>query len=237
MVEILPKIEPEEHRLEPELKVCDPAKADHTVPMEEWRIMKIMAELVEGFSFLRKYKLTASIYGTARDTFHPSVYADAEKLAGYLAKSGFAVVTGGAGGIMQAANKGAFEAGGKSVGLNIKLPEEQGGNKYVTEEMTFNYFFTRRVMLAFASEVYIFFPGGFGTLDEFFEILTLVQTNKIKRLPIICVGREYWDPLVEFMKKNMLEKNKAIDPEDLDLFVVVDTPKEAYEQILKLVKC
>ncbi|MEK7530641.1 MAG: TIGR00730 family Rossman fold protein [Patescibacteria group bacterium] len=237
MVDILPKVAPEEHRLEPELKVCDPEKTDHTVDMEGWRIMKIMAELVEGFGLLRKYRLTASIYGTARMTFNDKVYADAERLAGYLAKSGFAIITGGAGGIMRSANKGAFEAGGQSVGLNIRLPQEQGGNKFVTEEMTFNYFFTRRVMLAFASEVYIFFPGGYGTLDEFFEILTLVQTNKIKRLPIVCVGRDYWDPLVDYMKKVLLEKNKAIDPEDLELFVVVDTPEEAYEQILKLVKC
>ncbi len=230
-------VPPTIHRMEGELKICDPVKTDHTRDMESWRIFKIMAEFVDGFDLLKKYKLAATIFGSARCSMNDQIYKDAEALAGKLAKSGFAVITGGAGGIMEAANKGAFEAGGKSIGLNIKLPDEQGGNKYTTESATFNYFFSRRVMLSFASEVYIAFPGGFGTMDEFFEVLTLVQTNKIKRIPIILYSKAFWSPLVDFMKKTLLEDNKTINAEDLDLFVVVDTVDEAYDKIIELVKC
>lgn len=225
------------HRMEGELKVCDPEKTDHTRDMESWRIFKIMAELVDGFDLLRKYKLAATFFGSARETLDQRYYADASELASKLAQSGFAVMSGGAGGVMQAANKGAFEAGGKSVGLNIKLPQEQGSNKYLTEELTFNYFFTRRVMLSFAAEVYIFFPGGFGTLDEFFEIVTLVQTGKIKKIPIVVYGRDFWEPVIVMLKNNLLDKHGTIDREDLKLFTLVDSVNEAYEHILNSVKC
>ena len=226
------------HRMEGDLKVCDPFKTDHTKDMESWRILKIMDELVQGFGLLKKYRLAATFFGSARYKLDDhKLYKDAEDLAGMLAKSGFAVITGGATGIMESANKGAFEAGGKSVGLNIKLQNEQGGNKYLSESLYFNYFFTRRVMLSFASEVYIFFPGGFGTLDEFFEIATLEQTNKIKRIPIILYDKEYWTPFITLLREMVLKVEHAINPEDLDLFVIVDTVDEAYEQILKLVKC
>lgn len=130
---------------------------------------------------------------------------------------------------MEALNKGAFEAGGRSVGLNILLPQEQALNQYVNESATFHYFFTRKVSLAFSSEVYIYFPGGFGTLDEFFEILTLVQTKKIQPLPIILVGRDYWSPLVEWMRTTVLERYQGIHEDDLSLFHVVDTAEEAIE--------
>jgi uncharacterized protein (TIGR00730 family) len=165
------------------------------------------------------------------------VYDDASALAGKLAKAGFTVITGGASGIMEAANKGAFEAGGKSVGLNIELPSEQGSNPYLTDSATFNYFFSRKVMLSFASEVYIFFPGGFGTLDEFLEILTLVQTRKIKRIPIILYNKGYWTPLLKFFENHLLKEYQTIDKADLSLYHVVDSVDEAYESILKLVKC
>lgn len=230
-------VPPTIHRMEGELKVCDPVKADHTKDMESWRILKIMGELVDGFALLKKYKLAATFFGSARDTMDPQIYLDAEILAGRLAQSGFAVLTGGAGGIMEAANKGAFEAGGQSIGLNIRLPQEQGSNKYLTEEYTFNYFFTRRVMLSFASEVYIFFPGGFGTLDEFFEIVTLVQTGKIKRTPIILYGRDFWENFTEVFKDTLLKAEHTINRADLDLFVICDTPDDAYEKIITLVKC
>lgn len=138
---------------------------------------------------------------------------------------------------MGAANKGAFEAGGQSVGLNIKLPHEQNENPYLTDSLTFNYFFTRRVMLSFASEVYIFFPGGYGTLDEVFEILTLIQTNKIKHIPVILYGKEFWVPLVSLFEDMLLKTQHAISKGDLDIFVVADSVDEAYEQILTLVKC
>lgn len=224
--------------MEGELKVCDPVKTDHTRTMEGWRILKIMDELIQGFELLKKYRLAATFFGSARSTLKdPRMYSDAEELARRLALSGFAVITGGAQGIMGAASKGAYEAKGDSIGLNIRLPQEQGSNPYLTEEYTFNYFFTRRVMLSFASEVYIFFPGGFGTLDEFFEILTLVQTGKIKRIPIILYGKDFWAPLMSLVEDMLYKVQRAVSKEDLDLVVICDTPDEAYEKILTLVKC
>lgn len=224
--------------MEGELKVCDPVKTDHTRTMEGWRILKIMDELIQGFELLKKYRLAATFFGSARSTLKdPRMYSDAEELARRLALSGFAVITGGAQGIMGAASKGAYEAKGDSIGLNIRLPQEQGSNPYLTEEYTFNYFFTRRVMLSFASEVYVFFPGGFGTLDEFFEILTLVQTGKIKRIPIILYGKDFWAPLMSLVEDMLYKVQRAVSKEDLDLVVICDTPDEAYEKILTLVKC
>lgn len=224
--------------MEGELRVCDPVKTDHTRTMEGWRILKILDELIQGFELLKKYRLAATFFGSARSTLKdPRMYSDAEELARRLALSGFAVITGGAQGIMGAASKGAYEAKGDSIGLNIRLPQEQGSNPYLTEEYTFNYFFTRRVMLSFASEVYIFFPGGFGTLDEFFEIVTLVQTGKIKRIPIILYGKDFWAPLMSLVEDMLYKVQRAVSKEDLDLVVICDTPDEAYEKILTLVKC
>ncbi len=205
--------------------------------LESWRLFKIMSEFTEGFDLLGKYGLAASIFGTARGTFESHFYQEAEELAGKLAKAGFAIITGGAAGIMQSANKGAYEAGGTSVGLNIRLPSEQFENKFLTEFITFDHFFVRKVMLTFASEVYIYFPGGFGTLDEFFEILTLIQTKKIKRVPIVLYGKEYWTPLLEFFKNKLLGEHSAISPEDMDLFVLVDSVDEAFTYITANVKC
>ncbi|MEK7602308.1 MAG: TIGR00730 family Rossman fold protein [Patescibacteria group bacterium] len=215
----------------PEPLVCKPQQ------IESWRIFKIMSEFVEGFELLKKYGLAATFFGTARETFEGHFYTDATELAGRLAKSGYAVFTGGNNGIMQAANKGAFEAGGASVGLNIRLGEDQNLNKYLTESVTFDHFFVRKVMLAFASEVYIYFPGGFGTLDEFTEILTLVQTKKIRKVPIVLYGKEYWDPLVTFFNQKLFKEHGAISEEDLKLFTVVDSVDEAYEYIMQNVKC
>lgn len=228
---------PEEHRFEEDLRVCDPEKTDHTHTVESWRVFKIMAELVEGFELLRKYRLAATFFGSARTRAGDPIYEAATSLASHLARSGFTVVTGGAAGIMEAANKGAYEAGGKSIGLNIQLPAEQSVNQFLTDGLTFNYFFTRKVMLSFASEVYIFFPGGFGTLDEFLEILTLVQTRKIKRIPIILYGKSYWEPLLTYFKDELYGRYEAIDKRDLSLYEVVDDVDDAYEKILKLVNC
>lgn len=226
---------PDEHRMEGELKVCDPAKTDHTQTIESWRVFKIMAEFVSGFEILKKYRLAATIFGSARAEEHRD--SKAEALGRMLAQSGFTIITGGADGIMKAGNKGAYEVGGQSVGLNIELPEEQSVNQYLTDSQTFNYFFTRKVMLSFASEVYVFFPGGYGTLDEFTEILTLVQTNKIKRIPIVLVDRDYWTPIVELFKNHLYERYKTISKDDLNLYTVVDTVEEAHAKILELVKC
>jgi uncharacterized protein (TIGR00730 family) len=211
--------------------VCKPAK------MESWRVFKIMSEFVEGFDLLRRYGLAASFFGTARASFEAPVYAHATELAARLAKHGFAIITGGSAGIMQAANKGAYEVGGASVGLNIRLSDGQKDNAYLTDHYEFDHFFVRKVMLTFASEVYIYFPGGFGTLDEFTEILTLVQTKKIRKIPIVLFGKAYWDPLIEFFRTMLYEKHHAIDEADLDLFKVVDSVDEAFEYIIANVTC
>jgi uncharacterized protein (TIGR00730 family) len=228
---------PEEHRLDKDLRICDPEKTDHTQDIETWRVFKIMAEFIEGFSLLRRYKLAVTFFGSARSQLSPGIYEGATELASRLSKSGFAVITGGAAGIMEAANKGAYQAGGESIGLNIKLPSEQQPNQYLTDGQTYNYFFSRKVMLSYASEAYIFFPGGYGTLDEFLEILTLVQTNKIKRIPILLYSKEYWEPITALFKDHLLKKYRTISEGDLDLYRVVDTVDEAYDAVIQEVRC
>ena len=205
--------------------------------VESWRVFRIMSEFVEGFELLRKHGLAATFWGSARMTPGDKYYKEAEELAAKLAKKGFAIITGGGPGIMEAGNVGAFKVGGKSIGLNIELPMEQKLNPYTTETESFDFFFSRKVMLTFASEVYVYFPGGFGTLDEFFEIVTLIQTKKIEPLPVIVYGKEYWEPLIAFFEKELLRKHKTISKEDLDLFHVVDSVDEAYKYILKNVDC
>ena len=211
--------------------VCKPRK------LESWRVFKIMSEFVEGFDLIQKYGLAATFFGTARCGFESQVYKDATALAGALAKNGFAVITGGSAGVMEAANKGAYEAGGASIGLNIELDTEQGLNRYVTESVTFHHFFVRKVMLTFASEVYIYFPGGFGTLDEFTEILTLVQTRKIRKVPIVLYGKHYWEPIVQMFEERLFKEYAAIDESDLELYRVVDSVDEAVEYITANVRC
>ncbi len=195
--------------------------------VEPWRVFKIMSEFVDGFDLIRRYTLAVSFFGSARATLDPAYYQAATDLAAKLAKEGYAVITGGSAGIMQAANKGAYDAGGSSVGLNIRLPHAQADNGYLTEKAEFDHFFVRKVMLTFASEVYIFFPGGFGTLDEFFEIVTLVQTEKICKVPIVMFGAAYWNPLLSFIDEQLLTKFKTVGPEDRALLHVVDSVDEA----------
>jgi uncharacterized protein (TIGR00730 family) len=211
--------------------VCKPRE------LESWRVFKIMSEFVEGFEILKKYGTAVSFFGTARATFEDHFYKEATELAHRLAKDGFAVITGGSAGVMEAANKGAYEAGGASVGLNIRLEDNQGLNSYLTDSYTFEHFFVRKVMLAFASEAYVFFPGGYGTMDEFFEMVTLIQTKSIRSVPIVVYGREYWEPLIAFFKTKMLDEHQAIDPGDLDLFYLADTVDEAYDYIRKHARC
>lgn len=213
------------------LLVCKPRQ------IESWRLFKIMSEFVEGFDILRRYGLAASFFGSARTKPGDEIYHKVEGLAARLAHKGFAIVTGGSAGVMQAANKGAFEAGGASVGLNINLAESQGYNPYLTDRFGFDHFFVRKVMLTYASEVYVYFPGGFGTLDEFFEIVTLVQTGKIRRVPIVLFGKSYWTPLQEFIQKTMYEERGNIDEKDMELYKIVDTVDEAFEYITANVTC
>jgi uncharacterized protein (TIGR00730 family) len=213
------------------LLVCKPKK------IESWRVFKIMSEFIEGFDIIRRYGLAVTFFGSARAKPEDESYKLAEELAGLLAKKGFAVITGGSSGIMEAANKGAFTAGGMSVGLNINLSDKQSYNPYLTEKFVFDHFFVRKVMLTYASEVYIYFPGGFGTLDEFFEIVTLVQTKKIRRVPIVLFGKSYWEPLVTCMRETLLNDYHTIDDADLSLFVIVDTVDEAFEYITTNTTC
>ena len=220
-------------RIEEELLVARSQEEDE---IESWRVFKIIAELVSGFELLRHYDLAVTVFGSSRCEAGNDVYENAEALAAKLAHAGFAVITGGAHGVMQAANKGAKEAGGESVGLNIKLPSAQQANSWTTDGQEFNYFFTRKVMLAFASEVYIFFPGGFGTLDEFFEILTLVQTKKVKPVPIILIGTEYWRPLIEWFLHTLRDRYHTISAEDMLIYDLVDSVDEAMEVITKRVR-
>lgn len=219
-------------RVEKEL-LCPSTTEDE---VESWRIFKIIAELVAGFELLRRYDLAATIFGSSRRSAGDAVYQEAEELARRLVQAGFAVITGGADGVMQAANKGAKDAGGESVGLNIKLSTTQQPNGYTTDGQEFNYFFTRKLMLSFASEVYIFFPGGFGTLDELFEIMTLVQTKKIKPLPIILIGVEYWQPLIAWFEQTLKARYHTIDGEDMRIYHLVDSVDEAMEVVNKRVQ-
>ncbi len=198
---------------------------------ESWRIFKIIGEFVEGVEALNEIGPAVSIFGSARTSSDDPIYKTAEKIAAMFVKNKFAVITGGGGGIMEAANKGAAEAGGKSIGLNIVLPREQIPNPYSNIKVEFNYFFIRKVMFIKYATAYIIMPGGLGTLDEFFEAATLIQTQRIKPLPIILVGSDYWSGLIDWLK-NQLLKTLKISPDDMDIFQVMDSP----EEIIKTVK-
>jgi len=194
-----------------------------------WRIFRIMAEFVEGFQFLSELKREVTIFGSARTPEDDRWYKESRKLGKMLAECGFTVITGGGPGIMEAANRGALDGGGASIGLNIQLPREQRANPYITRGRGFHYFFTRKVMLAASAQAYVFFPGGFGTLDEFFEMVVLIQTGKAQKIPIVCVGKDFWDPLEKFIDTVILEKFKAIDKSDRQFYTIVDTASEAFK--------
>ncbi len=200
------------------------------------RLIKIMNEFVNGYKFIRHYKKAVSIFGSARTSLDKRVYKEAHKLGYELAKAGFAVITGGGPGIMQAANEGALKFGGESVGLNIHLPNEQRINPYVNESTSFHYFFTRKVMLASVSQVYVFFPGGFGTMDEMFEMLTLIQTKKVAPIKIILVNKKFWSPMINWIKTTIYGHNKAIGKADVNLFNLVDNADEAMALVNKMVR-
>jgi len=197
-----------------------------------WRIFRVMAEFTEGFDELATVGPAVSFFGSARAKPDQKYYKLAEKTAAEIAKAGFAVITGGGGGIMEAANRGAAEAGGKSIGLNIELPMEQIPNEYQNLSLHFRYFFCRKVMFLKYAHGFIVFPGGYGTMDEFFESLVLIQTLKQASFPVILMGSSYWDGLVSWMKETMLNEYKHISPEDMDVFTVVDEPEAAAKIIV-----
>jgi uncharacterized protein (TIGR00730 family) len=197
-----------------------------------WRIFRIMSEFVQGFEFLSQSSQEVTIFGSARTSPEDPWYQEAEKLGKLLVGSGHTVITGGGPGIMEGANKGAKEAGGPSIGLNIRLPLEQRINPYVTHGQAFHYFFTRKVMLAASAQAYVYFPGGFGTLDELFEIVTLIQTQKMEHTPIICIGKDFWTGLFNWVKSAQIETYQTVSQKDLDLINVVDSAEEAHKIIL-----
>jgi len=196
------------------------------------RVSRISREFAKGFEFIKTHPKSVTFFGSARFKENHPYYKKAQNIARRLSEEGFAIVTGGGPGIMEAANRGACEAGGPSLGFNIKLPHEQVANPYVTKSVDFYYFFSRKVSLSFSAEAYVYFPGGFGTLDEFFEILTLVQTNKICKVPIILVGNEYWKVFNDFIERELLTKYKTIGKQDMKLYTMTDDDDE----IIKIIK-
>jgi len=198
---------------------------------DPWRIFRIMAEFVDGFDELSAIGDAVTIFGSARTKPSDKYYKMAEKTAALLAKNNLAVITGAGPGIMEAANKGTKAAGGVSIGLNIDVPIIQEPNKFITKLIDFRYFFCRKVMFVKYAKAFIIFPGGFGTMDEFFESITLIQTSRIEKFPVILMGSEYWKGLIDWMKQDMLRENR-VEKNDLDLFSVVDKPEEA----LKIIK-
>ncbi len=200
---------------------------------DSWKIFKIMAEFVDGFEKLSKIGPCVSIFGSARTKPDNKYYKLAEEIAYLLTKAGFGVITGGGPGIMEAGNKGAKRGEGKSVGVNIELEFEQHPNKYIDNDklISFDYFFVRKVMFMKYSQGFVVMPGGFGTFDELFEAITLIQTNKIAKFPIVLVGKDYWSGLIDWIKNVMLETEHNIKKEDLNLIKLVDTAKEAADVI------
>jgi len=198
-----------------------------------WRIFRIMSEFVEGFEVMNDVGPAVSVFGSARTKPDDPYYQQAVECGRKLVDARFSVITGGGPGIMEAANKGAYEAKGTSIGLNITLPMEQDANSYQTHELTFRYFFVRKVMFVKYARGFIIFPGGFGTMDEFFESMTLIQTLKIKPFPVICIGTKFWGGLVDWIKNTMLEAHATISPGDLERFRVTDDVDEAIEIVSK----
>ena len=193
---------------------------------DPWRVLRIQSEFVEGFDALNNLPPAISIFGSARTRTDDPLYAQAEDIAGRLVRAGFAVITGGGPGVMEAGNRGAHFADGTSVGLGIELPHEQGMNDFIDIGVNFRYFFARKMMFLKYSQGFITMPGGFGTLDELFEALTLIQTGKVTHFPVVLFGSRYWSPLVAWIR-DTLEEGRFISPGDSDLFVVTDDPEEA----------
>ena len=203
------------------------------IPAESWRILRIMSEFVDSFDYMaRMPEMLVSVFGSARTKEDNPLYDEARNTGKLLVDAGYGVITGGGPGIMEAASRGAFEAGGTSIGLNIELPMEQHPNTYQTDSLSFRYFFVRKVCFLKYSTALIVYPGGFGTLDELSEVLTMVQTHKINMVPIIFVGKKFWQGFIDWTQNTLLEEG-MISPEDMNLFKVVDSGKEAVDWLVE----
>lgn len=207
-----------------------PPVDDSSLTRESWKVFQIMAEFVEGFERLARIRPSVSIFGSARFKPEHPYYQLTEKIARQLSDAGFSVVSGGGPGIMEAANKGAFAGKSLSIGLNIMLPHEQSGNPYQDVAVDFRHFFSRKVMFVKHASAYVVLPGGFGTLDELAEILTLVQTHKTRRIPIILVGSKFWKGLIDWFQSTLVTEG-TISPEDMDLFLIVEEPEQVVDAI------
>ena len=197
---------------------------------DTWRIFRIMSEFVDGFEILSKVGKAVSIFGSARTSPESKHYKLAEEIAYHVSKLGYAIITGSGPGLMEAANKGAHRAQGYSIGLNIQLPHEQKPNRFVDTVLSFRYFFVRKVMFVKYAKAFVILPGGYGTLDEFFEAITLIQTKRISRFPVILFDSKYWKPLLEWLKATVYSHGN-ISKEDMDLFVLADEPKQVAQVI------
>lgn len=211
-------------------RLLETPQPDEFLHTDTWRVFRIMGEFVQGFEDLAPITNGVAIFGSARTLRDDPVYAAAQETGALFVRAGFAVITGGGPGIMEAANKGAIEAGGTSVGCNIELPHEQKSNDYLTLSLKFKYFFVRKMMFVKYSDAFVIFPGGFGTLDELFEALTLIQTGKIHNFPVVLYGSGYWRPMLDWLKGPMLSERKIVD-EDFRRLHVTDSP----EEIVKIV--
>jgi uncharacterized protein (TIGR00730 family) len=215
-----------------EVLLRSPEPEDEYKTSDSWRVFRIMGEFVGGFDELATITRGVSIFGSARTHEKDQMYMAAHETASLLAKAGFEIITGGGPGVMEAANRGAFEAGKMSVGCNIELPFEQIPNSYLTKSLSFKYFFVRKTMFIKYSNAYIIFPGGFGTMDELFEALTLIQTRKIRNFPVVLFGSQYWRGLLAWLTSTMLNE-KMINPEDLSLIHLTDSPTDAVNFIIR----
>lgn len=212
--------------------IQDVAKTPYNLAQtDSWKLFKVMAEFVEGYDLMAKYKNEVTIFGSARTHEGDAYYIEARKLGEILGLNNFTVITGGGPGIMEAANRGAFQVKGSSIGLGIELPMEQQINPYVTDSVNFSYFFTRKVMLTTPSQAFVYFPGGYGTLDELFQVLNEMALGFIQRVPVILVGVEFWTPLVNFLQDTCHQILGAIKAEDLEMIHIVETAEEAYDII------
>ncbi len=221
------------HMTDDEVLLRSPELEDEYKTSDSWRVFRIMGEFVNGFDHLATITRGVSIFGSARSHERDPMYKAARETARLLGKAGFEIITGGGPGIMEAANRGAHDAGAISVGCNIELPFEQLPNEYLTKSLSFKYFFVRKTMFIKYSNAYVIFPGGFGTMDELFEALTLIQTRKIRNFPVVIFGSQYWRGLLAWLTSTMLNE-KMINPEDLSLIHLTDSPKDAVDFIVKI---